>query len=329
MSSGHSGDSSGRSLEDSNKYVQDQLNPLIDKYASSLGITLTPEQKADILSKIYTPFTTGKSTYNGVPIVFDADRGVAIEEAKNFLLPVLSQIKLNPTTGNEQIIKAGEVIKSVLGRDATPDESAYFAKELAQGKTAYELQQELMSLPEYQKTLAAKDRETLGAELLTQQQLAFQKATPTIISQFMKAGRIGSSGLDAALANAQKELEQQRQGYLGQVGYQDLSSIRGNAYNNYNNATNQFKDIFGTVGQTSTNYNLLGSAIQRMNEQSDYARQQNDYMKYLQMAGSNNGVAGALQGAMGGAQAGSAAGPWGALIGAGVGGAAGYYGTKK
>lgn len=319
---GHRGDSSGRSGEYSNQYIESQLSPLIDKYAASLGITLTPEQKADVLKKSYTPFAPGG-------IVYDANRGAVLEEAKNFILPLLSQVKLNPTAGNDQITKANEVIKSVFGRDATSDESEYFAKELAQGKTAYELSQELMSLPEYQKVQAAKDRETLGAELLAQQQLAFQKATPTIISQFMKAGRLGSSGLDSALANAQKELEQQRQGYLGQVGYQDLASIRGNAYNNYNNATNQFKDIFGTAGQTATNYNLLGGAIQRMNQQADYTRQQNDYMKYLEMAGKNNGVAGAMQGAMGGAQAGMAFGPWGALIGGVGGGAAGYFGTKK
>lgn len=279
-----------------NQYVRGELNGYIDKYANALGVTLTPEQKQDILGKIWTPF-------GGDGNVSLEKRSNAIDQALNFLTPVLSQIKLNPMAGNDQIAQAGNAIKTVLGRDATPEEAAYFAKELAQGKTPYELQQELMSLPEYQKTQAAKDREVLGQELLAQQQLAFQKATPTIISQFMKAGRIGSSGLDAALANAQKELEQQRQGYLGQVGYQDLSSIRGNAYQNYNNATNQFKDIFGTVGQTSTNYNLLGNAIKRMNEQGDYAKQQNDYMNYLNMQNRSNEKAAQYQmyGQLGGA----------------------------
>lgn len=288
MGHGHTGDSSGKGLEYSTQWVRDQIAPLIDKYAASLGITLTPEQKAEVLGKVVTPFTSGKGTYNGEPIVYDADRGGALEEAKNFLLPVLSQIKMNPVVTQDYTKQAGDSISAVLGRAATADEAAYFAKELAQGKTAYELQQELMSLPEYQKTQAAKDREVLGQELLAQQQLAFQKATPAIISQFMKAGRIGSSGLDSAMANAQKELEQQRQGYLGQVGYQDLASIRGNAYQNYNNYANQFKDAFGTVGQTSANYNLLGNAIKRMNEQSDYAKQQNDYMNYLNMQNRSN-----------------------------------------
>lgn len=314
MGHGHSGDSSGKGLEYSTQWVRDQIDPLIDKYAASLGITLTPEQKAEVLGKVVTPFTSGKGTYNGEPIVYDADRGGALEEAKNFLLPVLSQLKLNPVVTADYTKQAGDSISAVLGRAATADEAAYFAKELAQGKTAYELQQELMSLPEYQKTQAAKDREVLGQELLAQQQLAFQKATPTIISQFMKAGRIGSSGLDAALANAQKELEQQRQGYLGQVGYQDLSSIRGNAYQNYNNATNQFKDIFGTVGQTSTNYNLLGNAIKRMNEQSDYAKQQNDYMNYLNMQNRSNERAARYQ--MYGQIAGGGLGALGGMAGA-------------
>jgi hypothetical protein len=263
-------------------YVINSLRPTILKYGESLGLSLDESQVNALIDKLYPVGDRFKSDNSA------AERSAKLDSIAPFILPMISQLKLNPKTGNGQIEQAGNAIKTVLGRDATPEESEYFAKELAQGKTAYELQQELMSLPEYQKTLAAKDRETLGAELLTQQQLAFQKATPTIISQFMKAGRIGSSGLDAALANAQKELEQQRQGYLGQVGYQDRSSIRGNAYNNYNNATNQFKDIFGTVGQTSTNYNLLGGAIKRMNEQSDYARQQNDYMNYLNMQNKSN-----------------------------------------
>lgn len=285
---GKRGDSSGRSGEESNQYLQDQLNPLIDKYASSLGITLTPEQKAGVLAKIITPFAPGG-------VVFDSQRGGALEEAKQFLLPVLSQVKMNPVVTTDYTAQAGNAIKTALGRDATPDEAAYFAKELAQGKTPYELSQELQSLPEYQKIQSAKDRETLGQELLAQQQLAFQKATPQIISQFMKAGRLGSSGLDSAMANAQKELEQQRQGYLGQVGYQDLAGIRANAYQNYNTAANQFRDIYGTVGQTQNQYNMLGGAIQRMNELSDYTKQQNDYMNYLNMQNKSNDKAALYQ----------------------------------
>ena len=141
MGHGHSGDSSGRSGEDSNKTLQDLLNPLIDKYAASLGITLTPEQKADVLRKIYTPFPSGG-------VVFDFQRGAAFDEAKNFLLPVLSQIKMNPSPVVDHIQKAGDAIKTVFGREATLDEAEYFAKELAQGKSVFELSQELMSLQE-------------------------------------------------------------------------------------------------------------------------------------------------------------------------------------
>jgi len=304
MGHGHSGDSSGRSGEESNQYLESQLSPLIDKYAASLGISLTPEQKADILKKSYTPFGPGG-------VVVDAQRGGALEEAKGFLLPLLSQIKMNPTATANHTASAANVIKMTLGRDPTPDEAAYFAKELAQGKTAYELSQELMSLPEFQKIQASKDRAVLGDELLKQQQIAFQKATPHIISRFMKAGRLSSSGLDAALANAHKELEQERQGYLGQVGYQDLATIRGNAYKNFNNYANQFRDVFGTVGKTAMNYNLLGNTVKRMNELSDYSRQQNDYMNYLNMQNKSNDKAALYQ-----------------LIGSGAGAAIGAYANR-
>jgi len=264
------------------QYVINSLKSQIGRYAASLGLTLDEKQYQDIIDNVFPQserFTSDNSA---------AERSAKIDSAANFILPLLSQYKLNPTASSDHIAQAGNAIKTVLGRDATPDEAAYFAKELAQGKTAYELQQELMSLPEFQKIQSAKDRAMLGEELLGQQKLAFERATPQIIAQFMKAGRLGSSGLDAAMANAQKELEQQRQGYLGQVGYQDLSGIRNNAYNAFSNASNQFKDIYGTVGQTTNNYNMLGSAIKRMNEQSDYARQQNDYMKYLDMQNKSN-----------------------------------------
>lgn len=303
---GHKGNSTTWDSSGGNDYVLKEIRANIQKYASGLGLTLDDATISNIADKVFPEGDrfTGDNT--------DGDRAAKLEEAKNFILPNLSQLKLNPTAGKDQVVQAGNAIRSVLGRDASEEEAAYFAKELAQGKSVYELQQELMSLPEYQKVQAAKDREVLGQELLAQQQLAFQKATPAIISQFMKAGRIGSSGLDSAMANAQKELEQQRQGYLGQVGYQDLASIRGNAYQNYNNYANQFKDAFGTVGQTSANYNLLGNAIKRMNEQSDYAKQRNDYMNYLNMQNRSNERAARYQmyGQIAGGGLGALAGMW-------------------
>ena len=325
---GQSGPNGGWDYADpSNTWVINQLTPIIEQYANSLGITLDAATLQSVIDKVFP--TSARWTGTSDQASSEEQRYKKLEDLKQFILPTLSNIKLNPTVTPDLIAKAGATIQSVLGREATADESAYFAKELAQGKSAYELQQELQSLPEYQKTLAEKDRTALAADLLDQQQIAFQKAIPAIQSQFMKAGRLNSSGLDSAMALAQRDLESQRQGYLGQVGYQDVSNIRNQAYNAFQNYNQQFQQMYNPAGQVQSQYNLLGNAINRTNELSDYQRQKNDYMQFLEQAGQGNSLQGGFSGALNGGMAGGmAGGPWGAVGGGILGGLGGYFANK-
>lgn len=217
--------------------------------------------------------------------------------------------KQNPTISPEKMAgytqSINQVYQSTLGRDATPDEISYFAKHLATGETPYELQQVLKNSPEYQqaqatlqenkyKTEAAAAREQLNTDLLRQQQEAFAKATPDIIASFQRAGRLGSSGLDAALAKAQRDLESQRQAQIANLAYQD--AVRGSGYNredflnsqksafdqyirnsqpSYNTALDLAKLSYTTPLNAGTDY------LNRYREKADYAQQQSDYNRYL------------------------------------------------
>lgn len=258
-----------------NRVVQNALLDEAQRYANAAGIQVTPEQLQQIVQKIRP--TGWKSESN----LSETDISNEIQKSREFLLPAISNYKFNPNISTDHTNNASRVLKEVFGRDATADEAAYFAKELAQGKTAYELSQELQSLPEYQKVQAAKDRASLGDELLQQQQQAFAKAQPAIISQFMRAGRLNSSGLNSALAQAQQELEQQRQGFLGQAGYQDASNIRNNAYNAFQNYNQQFRDTYNPGAQGQLSFNQLSGILGRQREMDDYTRQRNDYMSAL------------------------------------------------
>lgn len=308
--------------DEASAFIEEKLRGEIKRYADSLGMSLDPTQIQDLVNKTFT----NKPNQNiDLPSI-----NQLIDEARQFIIPNLYNLKTNPATSPDHSSKAGEVLKNILGRDATADELAFFGKELAQGKSAYELQQELMSLPEYQMTLAKKNREQLSTELLDQQQRAFQKAMPEILSQFAQAGRLGSSGLESAMAKAQAELEGQRQGYLAQVGAQNMDQIRQQAYGAFQNYNSPFQQTYNPANIFNAQFGMAGQNLQRQREVSDYERQANDYLRALNASQRNNGIPGALQGGLGGALAGfqMGGGP-GAAAGGFLGSLGGYYGTRR
>ena len=270
---------------------------------------------------------------------------------------------LDETKKAENLATAQRLLKQNYGDDFNdPDLQQFLTDRLAEGESAFEVSQFLQTTPQFLekkataenervKTESAAARESLNQELLKSQQEVFQRAQPSIISSYMKAGRLNSSGLNNALAQAQAELEKERQGFLANAGYNDAIRAQGygredfvnnnaQAFNQYlrqnepayqqrfavNNASN-FANYQMPYNNLSRQYQLADESRQRQYQVEDYNRMQSDYMRYLSSQG-GNGMQGALKGALAGGQAGSAAGPWGALIGAGAGAAGGYYAYK-
>lgn len=210
------------------------------------------------------------------------------ERANAVLQKKATEEALNPTVDPVKQTQYGETVKGLfqeyLGRDPKAYELDHFSKQLAQGDDPYILASALQQHPEYLDRQAATQREKMSAELQGYQQEAFEKAQPSIIGAYMRAGRLNSSGVTAALANAQKELEQQRQQYLSGLSREDYVNNRGQAFNIF--AQNTAPSVQRTQALTQQRYALpfqQGEAITaRGNELSDYYRQQNDFNRYMQ-----------------------------------------------
>jgi hypothetical protein len=211
---------------------------------------------------------------------------------------------------------ASEQIKSILGRDATPEETQYFAGELAGGMKPYELQGLLRMTPEFQKTQAESERKAMAEESSAAQtelgnkmqgfsDEAFKRALPEIMGQYMRSGRLNSSGIDSAIARAKADLTAKQQEFLANTAYQtaqqqagyrreDFTTGAANAYNQYlRQSEPAYQQQFNL--QNAGNYATYQSpwdqlryqqgALQGRTERdyqvSDYARQQSDYNNYL------------------------------------------------
>lgn len=239
-----------------------------------------------------------------------------------------------------------------------PDLIDFLSERLAEGESAFEVSQFLQTTPQYLKKQAddenqrvqqesAAARQSLNDELLKGEDEAFKRAVPQIMSSFMRAGRLGSSGIESAVAKERAKLAQERQGFLANAGYQDAIRSQGyrrddfvggnaQAFNQYlrqsepgyqqrfnvQNAGN-FTNFQQPYNDLNRFYGVQDRARERQYEIDDYNRQSSDYARYLSSQG-GSGLQGALRGAMSGAGAGASFGPWGALIGGGVGAFGGY-----
>ncbi len=230
------------------------------------------------------------------------------------------------------------------GQAADPDMVDFLSKHLAAGETPFEISQFLQTTPQYlkaqndaqaaQQNQSALDaRNALDQNLQQTQQQVFERATPNIIASYMKAGRLGSSGLNSALAQAQQQLDQQRQSFLGQQAYQQAVGQQGYNQQNYVNqqgqafnqylrqnqpayqqqldaaGANSFANFQQPYNYLNRQFNLNDQATQRQYQLQDYQMQQNDFNNYLQQqrkGASQAALYGLLGSAIGGAAQGFA-----------------------
>lgn len=204
-----------------------------------------------------------------------------------------------------------------------PDLVDFLAERIAEGETAFELGGFLQTTPQYLKAQSdaenlrvqqesAAARESLNEELLKGEDEAFKRAVPQIISSYMRAGRLGSSGVDAAVAKERARLAQERQGFLANAAYSDSVRSQGyrredfvgsnaQAFNQYlrqsepsyqqrfnvQNAAN-FSRFQAPYEQLNRFYSLQDQARARQYQLDDYAMQRSDYDRYLSQARSGN-----------------------------------------
>lgn len=226
---------------------------------------------------------------------------------------------VNPQIPTDKTGQYAEIVRSLyqenLGRDPKAYELEHFSKQLAGGDDPFLLAMTLQQSPEFQeikttkenervKTESAAAREALNVELLKGEDEAFKRALPTIMSSFQKAGRIGSSGVENALARSRQELERERQGFLANAAYQD--SIRAQGYNREDFVNRGAQAFNQYLRQSEPRYQANAYAMQqqyqnpfqlgqglnaRRQELANYDRQMNDYQRFADQARQQQGRA--------------------------------------
>ena len=216
------------------------------------------------------------------------------------------------TTANQA---TAQRLAQQFGQD-DPDLVQFLSDRIAEGESAFELSQFLQTTPQYLKkqsddenarvqTESAAARQALDAELLKSEEETFTRATPKILSAYMKAGRLDSSGLQSTLAQTRADLAKERQGFLANAAYSDSIRAAGYKREDFVGANSQafsqylrqnepayqqrlnLQDVSNNLNyqQPFNNleryYNLNDQSRARQYEIEDYDRQQSDFNRYL------------------------------------------------
>jgi hypothetical protein len=287
----------------------------IQKQAAIGGVDITPEEAAQLRDKFYDPNRLGEITDDlraGLETyVTQRQQGKVKEDIDRAVNPG----KYLDETKKAENLGTAQRLAQQFGQD-DPDLVQFLSDRIAEGESAFELSQFLQTTPQYLKKQSdaenarvkeesAAARQALDQELLKSQQEVFERAQPSIISSYMRAGRLNSSGVNSALAKAQQDLERERQGFLANAAYND--SIRAQGYKredfvgNNAQAFNQYlrqnepayQQRFNLQGVSNNlnyqqpfnnlnrYYSLNDQARARQYELEDYDRQQSDFNRYL------------------------------------------------
>ena len=204
-----------------------------------------------------------------------------------------------PEKNTADLTKVNQLIADAFGADfSDPDFAEFLSTQAANGVTPYELTQMIQQDPRYLKKQQDAEKATMTAEataardalsqsLVGQEDAAFDRTKSSIMGSFMGAGRLNSSGLDAALARARENLQRDRQAFLGNIAYDD--SVRQQGYKRddfmgrqqqgYQNFLRQNEPMYQQRFnvQDTSNY----AKFKRPYEMEDYNLQRNDYFSGL------------------------------------------------
>jgi hypothetical protein len=223
---------------------------------------------------------------------FNGDNGVQTGNA--YLAELAEQYKKSPEYLDKQAGQysgqVGEMVKSLLGRDAKQDELDYYGKYLARGMDPFELRKQLEGSQEYQGAQDKSFREGLASELEGYDTSFFNKAKEGVLSRFSKAGGgVGqSSALDFALTDLMGQIAEKRGSYLAGISSQQYGGNKENARNDYQAGMNRyFQDQDYDRNKRDAE---LGYYRSRSDADSDYTRQKNDYYDMIARSKQGNGT---------------------------------------
>lgn len=283
-----------------------------------LGRDLTDQERSYLTSQV-------------IPVYQDEWNG--LEKGNSTLANLLQNLSKDPESkrkaaegkASDFAPQVTQLFQSALGRAPTDQEAQHFGTLFATGDMdSYELGQFLQQSPEAQNAADKSFRGGLTSELQAQDESYYKdKILPAITNSLTAQGRsVDSSAYAAMLANAAKEQNTNREGFLANLSASQYGGNKASANADYGAYINNY------YATQNFNRDQYANSGKRLQEIQDYNTQQQSYDKYLKSMGRRSGFAGAGAGAAAGASLGSVGGPWGAGIGAVGGGIAGYFGSQ-
>ena len=180
-----------------------------------------------------------------------------------------------------------KLFEETYGRQATADEAAHFGTQLAGGRDAYDLGNELKLSPEYQAEQDKTFRTGLASELEGYDTSFFNKQKQGVYADYARRGFApgNSPSLDYALTNVMGEIADKRGAYLANISSQQYGGNKEAARADYLTGRDRYfadQDYDRNLKQRELDYYRS-----RGDQDRDYMTQRDDY--YNQMSRSKQG----------------------------------------
>lgn len=178
-----------------------------------------------------------------------------------------------------------QLFQSTYGRAATQDELSHYGTLLASGQAdPYQVQQFLMSTPEYQNTQDAQFRSGVDTTLQKSDENFFNRTKGDITQQYALMGRATSPALDVALTDLASQLSDKRQTFLAQLSASQYGSNKSAALGNYQSTEG---DVTSRINaNTQGIYGNYQSLLNNAKNQSDYLTQNMNWQDAMNQYGS-------------------------------------------
>lgn len=202
-----------------------------------------------------------------------------------YISELFDQYKQSPEYLGKQAGQYGDelggVFQEVFGRGARADETDYFGRMRAAGRTPFEIRQMLEASPEYQTAQDTKFRSGLASELEGYDTSFFDKQKQGIYADYARRGfGAGTSpSLDYALTSLMGDIAEKRGSYLAGISSQQYGGNKNAAREDYRaNMSRYFDDQDYERNRKQAE---LGYYRGRSDEDRDYQRQKEDYFQML------------------------------------------------
>lgn len=233
-----------------------QVQQIVNR-ASALGLDGLTNEEATSLSDQFFSFTDPSTLRGGANDFFENVSAVLQRRVTDKQFEELKKPPERAEVTDDHRRNAEQLLRDTFGPDEPLQADAvdFFAGQLAEGVDPFLVRQDIEQTRQFQDLQSRRELErrqadfdaainNIQASSLQTEEEVFRRAVPDIISQFQRAGRLGSSGLESALSRVRGDLAREREQFINNLRSQQAFEQQGfsgqNFQTNSANAINNF-----------------------------------------------------------------------------------------